>query len=148
MDLTWIEQLIGLVERSRVIELVYAEGGTRVRITKAAVPPSGARTAAPDQPARETVLGDPTQGRPPPAGSHVVAAGMAGTFYRSPSPGEAPFVSEGDRVDDGQTLAILEAMKMLNPIEADRAGRVQRILAADGATVEVGTPLFDLAIED
>ena len=142
MTLDFIERLIGLVERSRVTEIDYTEGGARVRIARGA--PAG--VLRPDQPiaggAPATTV---TVHHAPPATEHIVTAGMIGTFFRAPGPGQAPFVAEGDIVEEGRTLAILEAMKMLNPVEADRAGRIVRILMDDGASVEAGTPLFAMS---
>ena len=139
MDFDLIERLIGLVEQSRVTELVYTEGGTRVRVARA----DGEREVGGS--AVRAPTSSPAEPRPD---TFVITAGMPGTFYRSPAPGQAPFVSEGDEVDDGRTLAIVEAMKMLNPVEADRAGRIARILVENGASVGVGTPLFELALPE
>jgi acetyl-CoA carboxylase biotin carboxyl carrier protein len=74
-----------------------------------------------------------------------ICAPTVGTFYRSPEPGAEPFVREGDEVEAGQQVAILEAMKLMNPIEADRSGRVVRVLVPDGESVEYGQPLFEIA---
>ncbi len=142
MDLALIERLIDIFERSSLAELDYAEGGARLRLardTGASAAPAPRPAAAAAAPAASSAS------EPPAAAEHLLTAGIFGTFFRAPGPGQAPFVSEGDAVREGQTLAILEAMKVLNPVEADRAGRVARILAEDGATVEVGTPLFALA---
>lgn len=136
MDMELIERLIGLVESSRVAELDFATGALRVRIERrgAAFPAPAAVSPEPPPPA---------PARDPKA-AHRIAAGMAGTFFRAAGPGEAPFVSEGDIVQDGQTLGILEAMKMLNPVEADIAGRITRVLVENGTSVAAGTPLFVL----
>lgn len=134
MDMELIERLIGLVEASRVTELDFTAGTLRVRIERhGAAVPAMAAEAPP-----------PAQARAPEA-DHRIAAGMAGTFFRAAGPGHAPFVSEGDIVQDGQTIAILEAMKMLNPVEADIAGRITRILVENGTSVAAGTPLFVVA---
>ena len=129
MNHTDIERLIALVERSRVTELDYTDGQTRVRIVRAA-----AQQSTPS-PTSETA----------PSNHHILPAGMFGTFYRAPAPDQPPFVSEGDQIEEGQVLAILEAMKVFNRVEADRAGRVTRILVENGATVQAGTPLFAIA---
>lgn len=138
MDMELIERLIGLLEASRVTELDFTAGTTRVRIERhgAAAHASAAMAAGapPPAPARA------------PGADHRIAAGMAGTFFRAAGPGHAPFVSEGDLVQDGQTIAILEAMKMLNPVEADVAGRITRILVENGTSVAAGTPLFVVAL--
>jgi acetyl-CoA carboxylase biotin carboxyl carrier protein len=77
-----------------------------------------------------------------PSGADVLAASTVGVFYRSPSPGAAPFVKEGDQVVPGQQVAIIEAMKLMLPIEADRPGRIAEVLVKDGSSVEFGQPLF------
>lgn len=133
MDLDLIERLIGLVEFSRVTELDFTAGDLHVRIER--------RAAAPPTPSLQPTVPAPAR-EPPPDLLHCLAAGMAGTFFRAPGPGQVPFVSEGDTVEAGQTLAILEAMKMLNPVEADLAGRIMQVLIEDGASVSAGTPLF------
>ena len=125
-------------------ELDYAEGGVRVRIIRGAGPPPGPARVVQAGPAADVEPGRAAAGDIGPGAGHTLLAGMPGTFYRAPAPGQTPFVSVGDRVEDGQTLAILEAMKMLNPVEADRAGRIVRILVEDGAAVDAGTPLFEL----
>ncbi len=147
MDWDLIERLIGLVERSRVTDLECTVAGTRVRIERhaGAGAASVSVTAGRVEPAKSPAETPPARPAPEPPAAHTVAAGLFGTFYRSPAPGQPPFVSEGDAVEEGQTLAILEAMKMLNPVEADRAGRISRILVEDGVAVEAGTPLFILA---
>ena len=144
MDLALIERLIDIFERSSLAELDYAEAGARLRLARAAGD-SGGVTPAPRSAAEAGVPAPPAAAVPSTPAQHLIGAGIFGTFFRAPGPGQAPFVSEGDTVREGQTLAILEAMKVLNPVEADRAGRVARILAEDGATVEPGTPLFALA---
>ena len=154
MDVGFLGRLIALVERfPRLTELDYAEGGTQVRIARnphggasatemvgrsPADPPPGSPTEGPatNVAATEVTATD--------AAEHTVSAGTPGTFFRAP--GRPPFVAEGDRVREGQTLGLLEAMKVLNPVEADRDGRVLRILVEDGAAVAAGTPLLILSI--
>jgi acetyl-CoA carboxylase biotin carboxyl carrier protein len=75
----------------------------------------------------------------------VIVAGLSGTFYRAPAPGAEPYAQEGDLIEEGETLALIEAMKMLNPVEATRSGRIVSILVADGEPVTPGTPLILLA---
>lgn len=132
-------QLIELIEQSRLRELVYTNSRTRIRLVK-----------------REEALGTAVTsgGYPdvsPPAelaapltavSMHVVKAALMGVFFRRPSPEAPPYVQVGDAVEAGQCLGVMEAMKMLHPIEADRSGRISAALAEDGATVDVGTPLF------
>ena len=134
MDLRLIERLIGLVERSRVTELDYSEGATRILIRRQGSDPPVRDEAAASEPVAVSASVE-----------HVLAAGLFGTFYRAPAPDQPPFVTEGDVVGEGQVLAILEAMKVFNRVECDRAGRIARVLAENGATVEAGTPLFAIA---
>jgi acetyl-CoA carboxylase biotin carboxyl carrier protein len=139
MDLALIEKLMRLLEASDLQELDVNEGGMRIRLAKkrsGGVVPEGeplvATTQAPvDAPQAKLV-------------AHRIIAGMAGTFYRSPSPGAPPFVTEGMEIRDGQQLAIIEAMKMLNPVEADMDGVIARILLNDGDSVSPGTALFEV----
>ena len=146
MDLRKIKSLIQLLEESDVAELEITEGEESVRISRtgpapavvaAAVPPPSA-AAAPAVP-------EPAAAAEPavPEG-HVIASPMVGTFYAAPSPGAKPFVQVGDRVAEGDTLCIVEAMKMLNQIEADRGGVVRAVLADNGVPVEYGQALFVL----
>jgi acetyl-CoA carboxylase biotin carboxyl carrier protein len=137
MDLVLIERLMKLLEASDLEVLDITEGDMRIRLAKSAgvVAPGAASEA-----------GVSTGHEPPPiepAGNrHTLAAGIAGTFYRSPSPGAAPFVKIGDSIAEGQQLGIVEAMKMLNPVEADCEGTIADILVADAGSVEPGTALF------
>jgi acetyl-CoA carboxylase biotin carboxyl carrier protein len=87
---------------------------------------------------------DPVPGDPVPAGETITSS-TVGVFYRSPSPGAPPFVAEGDEITCGQQIAIVEAMKLMLPVEADKGGRVAEVLVADGEPVEYGQPLFRLA---
>ena len=148
MDFYLIERLIGLVEQSRVTEMDLTVAGIRVRIDRrvdqepeTAVVRSGeARSRTPSEAvAPQQPHADVLEER-----HHTIVAGLFGTFFRAPAPDQKPFVSGGDVVEEGQTLAILEAMKMLNPVEADRAGRILRILVENGVAVEAGTPLFTM----
>ncbi len=151
MDLRKLKSLIELFESSGIGELEIAEGEERVRITRAA--PASAPTVAvipapqvhaiaapvPGPPAEPAVL--PT---PEPEG-HVVKSPMVGTFYRAGAPGSKPFVEVGDSVQAGDPLCIIEAMKLMNEIEADKAGTVKAILAENGQPVEYGQPLVVIA---
>ena len=160
MDLRKLKTLIDLVETSGIAELEIQEGEERVRITRArplapstylvpgAAPSPGAAPAFPGE-------------RPPPAASgavpnaeapashapegHLVKSPMVGTFYRSGSPGAKSFVDVGDTVKEGDTLCIIEAMKLMNEIESDKAGVVKAILVENGQPVEFGQPLFVIA---
>ncbi|WP_420996425.1 acetyl-CoA carboxylase biotin carboxyl carrier protein [Cupriavidus sp. 30B13] len=148
MDLRKLKTLIDLVAESGISELEVTEGEGKVRIVKAppqviaapvamqpvqALPPA----AAPAAPAASAEPAAPQL----PAG-HVVTSPMVGTFYRAPSPGAAAFVNVGDTVKEGQTVCIIEAMKLLNEIESDKAGVIKEILVENGQAVEYGQPLF------
>lgn len=150
MDIRKLKKLIELVEDSGIAELEISEGEESVRIARyaggaaVAAPPAAAPVpqAAPE-PAADTGGGDSAGAAADdqPEG-HVVRAPMVGTFYRAPSPDANPFVEVGDRVTPDQTLCIIEAMKMLNRIEADVAGEVTAILVENGQPVEFDQPLF------
>jgi acetyl-CoA carboxylase biotin carboxyl carrier protein len=140
MDLRKLKTLIDLVSESNVSELEITEAEGKVRIVKgggaahvlAAVPAQPAVAAAP------VVAAAP---EPVPAG-HVVKSPMVGTFYRAASPGAKPFVEIGSQVKEGETICIIEAMKILNEIECDKAGTITQILGENGQAVEYGQPLF------
>ncbi|SER08997.1 acetyl-CoA carboxylase biotin carboxyl carrier protein [Giesbergeria anulus] len=145
MDLRKLKTLIDLVSESNVSELEITEAEGKVRIVKGGgavvqqfvAAPVQAATAAPMQPAAVAELAAPAE----PSG-HVVKSPMVGTFYRSSSPGAKPFVELGSQVKEGETVCIIEAMKILNEIEADKSGTVTRILGENGQAVEYGQPLF------
>ncbi|MDR3397509.1 MAG: acetyl-CoA carboxylase biotin carboxyl carrier protein [Pandoraea sp.] len=150
MDLRKLKTLIDLVAESGISELEVTEGEGKVRIVKA--PPQ--LIAAPMQmamPALAPQVGAqapfaPTAAPAPVAPvlpqGHIVTSPMVGTFYRAPSPGADPFAQVGDTVKEGQTLCIIEAMKLLNEIESDKAGVIKEILVENGQAVEYGQPLF------
>lgn len=146
MDIRKIKKLIDLLEESGVNEIEIHEGEESVRIARAAPAPQGyfappmqaqAPTAAPVAGADTTDVMVATD-----APGHKVTSPMVGTFYRAPSPGARPFVEIGSAVEIGDTLCIIEAMKMLNPIEADKAGTIRDALVENGDPVEYGQPLF------
>jgi acetyl-CoA carboxylase biotin carboxyl carrier protein len=147
MDLRKLKTLIELVETSGIAELEIQEGEERVRITRAVVPgPSTvmlpAASAAPaTAPTGQGGLGSELAVAPAHEG-HVVKSPMVGTFYRAASPGAKAFVEVGDTVAQGDALCIIEAMKLMNEIEADAAGTIKAILAENGQAVEFGQPLF------
>jgi acetyl-CoA carboxylase biotin carboxyl carrier protein len=150
MDLRKLKTLIDLVAESGVSELEVTEGEDKVRIVKnpapiaapvqqvyAAAPaaaPASSAPAATAAPAAEVTPTEPT--------GHAVKSPMVGTFYRSPTPGADSFVKIGDTVKEGQTLCIIEAMKLLNEIESDKSGVVKEILCENGQGVEFGQALF------
>ncbi|HZI83825.1 MAG TPA: acetyl-CoA carboxylase biotin carboxyl carrier protein [Casimicrobiaceae bacterium] len=149
MDLRKLKTLIELVESSGIAELEISEGEERVRITRSLPAQTLSPPAVTPGPAAATSLvpsnGAPTT--PPPqaaveAEGHVVKSPMVGTFYRSASPGAKPFVEVGDPVQVGDPLCIIEAMKLMNEIEADQAGTVKAILIENGQPVEYGQPLI------
>jgi acetyl-CoA carboxylase biotin carboxyl carrier protein len=147
MDLRKLKKLIDLVQESGIAELEITEGEEKVKIVKGggivispapgvavapAVPPPAA-TAAPTAPAAEPRAQQE---------GHVVKAPMVGTFYRSASPDAKPFIEVGQAIKEGQTICIIEAMKLMNEIEADASGTVKAILVENGQPVEYGQPLF------
>ena len=150
MDLRKIKSLIQLLEESDVAELEITEGEESVRISRAGPAPAVAPAPAPaavvspaaPAPAAAEPAAEPAEPAVPEG--HVIASPMVGTFYAAPSPGAKPFVQVGDRVAEGDTLCIVEAMKMLNQIEADRDGVVRAVLADNAAPVEYGQALFVL----
>jgi acetyl-CoA carboxylase biotin carboxyl carrier protein len=148
MDLRKLKKLIDLVEESGISELELTEGEEKVRISRAMMPsqlPMAHYMAAPAQhvaPAHATPV--PTAAVPVVAEveGHVVKSPMVGTFYRSSSPDSKAFIDVGSKVAVGETLCIIEAMKLLNEIECDFAGVVKKILVENGQPVEYGEPLF------
>ena len=149
MDLRKLKTLIDLVAESGVSELEVTEGEDKVRIVKNPAPiaapvqqvyapapaaPAAAAPVAPSAPAEASTPAAPT--------GHAVKSPMVGTFYRSPTPGADSFVKIGDTVKEGQTLCIIEAMKLLNEIESDKSGVVKEILCENGQGVEFGQALF------
>ncbi|MDZ7866925.1 acetyl-CoA carboxylase biotin carboxyl carrier protein [Acidovorax sp.] len=148
MDLRKLKTLIDLVSESNVSELEITEAEGKVRIVKSGsavvqqyVPAPMQQAPAPAQAAAAPVAELPAPAPVAPAG-HVVKSPMVGTFYRSSSPGAKAFVEIGSQVKEGETICIIEAMKILNEIEADKSGTVTRILGENGQAVEYGQPLF------
>ncbi|NTV10206.1 MAG: acetyl-CoA carboxylase biotin carboxyl carrier protein [Zoogloea sp.] len=147
MDLRKLKKLIDLVQESGISELEVTEGEEKVRIAKHfAMAPAQANYAlqAPyPAPAPVAAAPAPAADAEPalPAG-HIVKSPMVGTFYRSSAPGAEPFAQVGTSVTEGQTLCIIEAMKLMNEIESDASGTVKAILVENGQPVEYGQPLF------
>ncbi|KAI3594896.1 Biotin carboxyl carrier protein of acetyl-CoA carboxylase [Cupriavidus sp. U2] len=153
MDLRKLKTLIDLVAESGISELEVTEGDGKVRIVKQppqvlapvampqfqALPPAAGATAPVAGAAAPAAAAEAAPQLP---AGHVVTSPMVGTFYRAPSPGAAPFVNVGDTVKEGQTVCIIEAMKLLNEIECDKAGVIKEILVENGQAVEYGQPLF------
>jgi acetyl-CoA carboxylase biotin carboxyl carrier protein len=150
MDLRKLKTLIDLVQNSGISELEISEGEEKIRIAKYAsaapntttVMMGGPMAAAPAMPA--AVVAPAAEPVPAEPEGHVVKAPMVGTFYRSGSPGAPAFVEIGQAVKEGETLCIIEAMKLMNEIEADASGTVKAILVENGQPVEYGQPLFIL----
>ena len=148
MDLRKLKTLIDLVSESNVSELEITEAEGKVRIVKSVGGVVQQYVAAPMQapvapaPAAAQVAELPAPSTPAAPAGHIVKSPMVGTFYRSSSPGAKPFVEVGSQVKEGETICIIEAMKILNKIEADKSGTVTRILGENGQAVEYGQPLF------
>ena len=149
MDLRKLKTLIELVESSGIAELEISEGEERVRITRTAASTQQTYTptlfsnipaAGPVQAATLTPAVEPA--KPAVMEGHMVKSPMVGTFYRSASPGSKAFVDVGQSVNSGETVCIIEAMKLLNEIEADQSGIIKAILVENGQPVEFGQPLF------
>ena len=151
MDIRKVKKLIELLEESGIDELEIHEGEESVRISRhsqqpaapqyyaappVAAAPAPAAAAAPAAPAVEAAPAEPS--------GHLVRSPMVGTFYRSPSPGASSFVEVGKKVQAGDVLCIVEAMKMMNQIEADKSGTIDAILVEDGEPVEFDQPLFSI----
>ncbi|MBI5637545.1 MAG: acetyl-CoA carboxylase biotin carboxyl carrier protein [Nitrospinae bacterium] len=158
MDIEELKKLVKLVEKSDIKELEIEEEGRKIRIVKggqeaapmmpmqymqpvqqAAPPAAAARTAAPAAPGTEAAAEAEDDGK-----YHNVKSPMVGTFYRASAEDAEPFAKEGDIVSKGQTLCIIEAMKLMNEIESDIGGRVVKILAENGSPVEFGETLFKI----
>ena len=152
MDLRKVKALIDLVEKSGISELEITEGEERVRISRATVaaiapPPMMAAPVAAPIPVAAPVPPTAAETRAAEAAAaeadgHPVKSPMVGTFYRAASPAGKPFAEVGQTVAEGDTLCIIEAMKLLNEIESDRSGVVKAILVENGQPVEYGEPLF------
>jgi acetyl-CoA carboxylase biotin carboxyl carrier protein len=151
MDIRKVKKLIELLEESGIAEIEIKEGEESVRISRM---PTGAVVAQPAMfapppmpaPVAAAVAAAPVASSAPAAASadHVVQAPMVGTYYSAPAPGAKPFVQIGDDVKVGQVLCIIEAMKMMNQIESDRAGKITSVLVQNGDPVEFGQALFSI----
>ncbi|MGV7209480.1 acetyl-CoA carboxylase biotin carboxyl carrier protein [Oxalobacteraceae bacterium A2-2] len=154
MDLRKLKTLIDLVAESDIAELEVTEGESKVRIVKSSALPQNQVMMLPSQgvpqyvaPAAPAAAPVAAPGAPSPVAAaeptgHVVKSPMVGTFYRSSAPGAAAFVEVGQSVKEGDTLCIIEAMKLLNEIDADKSGTITQILVENGQPVEFGQPLF------
>lgn len=164
VDLEQLEQLLSFMSDHGLEEFEYAHGDLRIRLKKAVPQPSASPVLAlpvaqPAPPPQVIVAQTPAQSShgvtqaasgpapaPPAAAAdeHIIKSPIVGTFYAGPSPEAGPFVHVGDHVDAGQTVCIIEAMKLMNEIEADIAGEVMRVLVENAQPVEYGEPLFAL----
>jgi acetyl-CoA carboxylase biotin carboxyl carrier protein len=154
MDLRKLKTLIDLVSESNISELEITEADGKVRIVKsdpaaqpAAMPtlmmaPPPAAPAAAAAPVVTTAAAAPVAAEPAVPTGHAVKSPMVGTFYRSSSPGAKAFVEIGSEIKEGEPICIIEAMKIMNEIEADKSGKVTKILCENGQAVEFGQPLF------
>lgn len=152
MDLRKLKTLIDLVSESNVSELEITEAEGKVRIVKGggavahqvytAMPVPGPAAVAPATPVGAVPAAAPAASAPAVPSGHMVKSPMVGTFYRSSTPGGKPFVEVGAQVKQGDTICIIEAMKILNEIEADQSGTITQILGENGQAVEYGQPLF------
>jgi acetyl-CoA carboxylase biotin carboxyl carrier protein len=150
MDLRKLKTLIDLVAESDIAELEVTEGESKVRIVKSSAVPQSQVVMMQPQSAQHTLA---APGAPMPQAAsapvvpveregHIVKSPMVGTFYRSSAPGTPPFIEIGSTVKEGDTLCIIEAMKLLNEIDADASGVIKQILVENGQPVEFGQPLF------
>ena len=148
MDIRKVKKLIELLEESGISELEIHEGEESVRISRYSQAPAAPAYAMPAPQIAMPSAATPVTASAEPAAAaqaisgHTINSPMVGTFYRAPSPGAKSFVEVGDRVNVGDTLCIVEAMKLLNQIESDKAGTVKAILVENGQPVEYGEPLF------
>lgn len=146
MDIRKLKKLIDMIEESGIAEIEIREGEESIRITRYSAPPQPAPVilpgVAPAPTAPVAPLFPPHQEQPEPETGHIVRSPMVGTFYRAPTPGAKAFVEVGQRVEVGDTLCIIEAMKILNQIEADRAGAITKVYVENGQPVEYNQPLY------
>lgn len=149
MNYKEIKELIDLISDTDVLEVEVERSGTRIRLRREgrAAPPQVETRKVAAAPAPPVEAEEPEPAKDPGGEEGVIRAPLVGTFYRSPGPDAAMFVEVGDRVSEGQTLCIVEAMKLMNEIEADQAGVVREIFVEDHQPVEYGQPLFRIERE-
>lgn len=142
MDIRKVKKLIELIEESDIAEIEIHEGEESVRISRASsiAPTVAVAAAAPVATAAPAVVA--SEETTPEISGHQVTSPMVGTFYRAATPGAKPFAVEGQQVQAGDTLCIIEAMKILNQIESDQSGIVKQILVENGQPIEYNQPLF------
>lgn len=150
LNLNELKELIELISAKDITEFELEEEGVRLKVRKDVVVAAAEGPTNNHLPAAMPVAAQPTQEAPPAvraeleAGLTVVSSPMVGTFYRAPEPGAPPFVNEGDRVKPGQVLCIIEAMKLMNEIEAECAGEVVEIFVENAQPVQYGDKLFSI----
>jgi acetyl-CoA carboxylase biotin carboxyl carrier protein len=147
MDIRKVKKLIELLEESNIDEIEIKEGEESVRISRNRAPAMPQYFAAPQMavaPAAPVAAAAPIAEAKPISNGHVVKSPMVGTFYRSPSPGSPAFVEVGKHVKVGDVICIVEAMKMMNQIESDKAGVIEAILVEEGQPVEFDQPLVTI----
>lgn len=149
MDIRKVKKLIELVENSGISELEISEGEESVRISRHSKPDASffqyapaPQATMPTAPAATAAPAEAEEAAPAQPQGHVVRAPMVGTLYRAPSPGAREFVEKGQQVNEGDVLCIIEAMKMMNQIEADKSGVIKEILVDNAEPVEYDQPLF------
>ncbi|GIV55793.1 MAG: acetyl-CoA carboxylase biotin carboxyl carrier protein subunit [Candidatus Kapaibacterium sp.] len=159
MDLNYLRRLLKLFDESTLTELTIEEEGVTVRLARrlessnnasVALPQVMVQPVAPSHPAPITAPSHeplPAAAPAPSAQTHTIVSPIVGTFYRAPAPDAEPFVKVGDHVVPGQTLCIVEAMKLMNEIESDVSGTVVKILVENGQPVEYNQPLFEIALD-
>lgn len=156
-DIQDLKQLIEFLKENQVAEFELDRGDLKIRL-KLEQPPAaagisdlasllaGARSASAQQPSAGAAPKAVEIAEDPDAGLHIVKSPIVGTFYGSPSPGSAPFVTAGDHVDKGQVIGIVEAMKLMNEIESDAAGVIVKCLVSNGQPIEFGQPLYTVRL--
>ena len=160
IDLGQLEQLLSFMSEHGLEEFEYAQGDLRIHLKKAVASASSAPSQALSAASQSSVAATPARAETtraesepvaasapaaaPPDDLHVIKSPIVGTFYAAPNPESGPFVKVGDTVQAGQTVCIIEAMKLMNEIEADISGEVARIMVENGQPVEYGEPLFAL----
>ena len=148
MDLARLKEYLELMNRHQLEELEVEENGFRVRLKKKGETIKEMRTVPAGNPAAALSVGASGAPAEPAAGvdeANLIKAPMVGTFYRSANPDADPFVEEGDRIDEGKVLCIIEAMKVMNEVKAERSGTVEEIYLPNGDPVEYGQPLFRIS---
>ncbi len=147
MDIRKVKKLIELMEESDIVEIEVKEGDDSVRISRGLMVPSqpiaAPLTVASAGVAQTSEVVLPMV-EPMSASGHIVHAPMVGTFYRSPSPGSPPYVEVGSRVKEGDTLCIVESMKMMNQVKSDKSGTIEAVLVENESSVEFDQPLFTI----